>query len=701
MATQEIQEAAGYYIGEPDVKMMSKWFYDTHLGLTDWLDECDDNFNTRFLFWRGKSNDGRKHAREGEEPFPWDLASDMEVPLIDETVQTRKALLINALRKANIMANPSGGDDLERARMVSGFLKWMVSTLIKEFYEEAEVGADHFLQRGLMATGTFYQKHQQKTLLPVTLAGLVREIPEIGELIQSGTEDIEGELATMLQTIFDTNKKRAKKAAKELVEDGESQMPVTVTNIDRPVIKNFSMDEDLFLPQNTANYQRVPYMFSVDYMTPEEMREKVISDDWDEDWVEYMVDRKPRSEIIRRTTQRIRDADGETRYEADSDNLGIQVFWCYQRLTDPDDNVPGIWETIFHPEVRVENGYDNDQDYGKHGLLGYAHGEYPFTITRKEKFSKRLYDTRGDPEQGKGFQDQKKVQIDSLNDRTSLTTLPELLCPPNRLPRRRGPGVKIPARPGERWEYMEAPRFDPAMTDIQATIEKQTNTYFGRNATDVDPKEAQWKQQSLINNFLAHWVNVIDQSFSLFEQYGPEETWFSVVGLPGSHKFDKVPGERMDFNINFDVLSEDDERTERIFKSFMELAKTAPAGNFDWEEFMVAAGNYLDPVLAHRFIVPNKQAEAKATDEEEGDLAKIYAGVPIDVREIDNHETKLQVQQTYMQQPDVQARMAQDPNFKERLEKRYQQRSFQIEQRQVNAQIGRIGSKPQAMQGQQ
>ncbi len=100
----------------------------------------------------------------------------------------------------------------------------------------------------------------------------------------------------------------------------------------------------------------------------------------------------------------------------------IGVVYAYQRLSD-EDGTPGIYCTVFNPMLPPDQNHDG---CAKTGLLGYAHGEYPFVLYRREYLSRKLHDSRGLPEPGKPWQDQIKAHKDSRIDAASLGILPPI-----------------------------------------------------------------------------------------------------------------------------------------------------------------------------------------------------------------------------------------------------------------------------------
>ena len=140
-------EALTFVQKEPDVLTLKNAYDRTVNDLSWYLESTRDSFDYRRCIWPGKSKDLRKH---GADAFPFEGASDTEVPLINERINTYVALCISSLSRANIRAYPVEVGDLQRSRVTSAFLKWMVSTYIKDFRRQMELGANYLFERGMM-----------------------------------------------------------------------------------------------------------------------------------------------------------------------------------------------------------------------------------------------------------------------------------------------------------------------------------------------------------------------------------------------------------------------------------------------------------------------------------------------------------------------------------------------------------------------
>jgi hypothetical protein len=465
--------------------------------------------------------------------------------------------------------------------------------------------------------------------------------------------------------------------------DGETTVPVTRQVVSRPKIKALAPDEDVFWPSYCIDPQESPYMFHSVSMTPEQLRSKISTENWSEEFVDAAIELAGQGEDADENIYQLRENDEFTRSD---DNSLVRIVYCYQRLLD-EDNVPGIYCTIYHAHI--------SDLYAKHQLLDYQHGQYPFVVTTLEKTDKKLYSSRSYPELIESLQQVLKVETDAAIDSQSLTTLPPLLHPIGRSPSRWGPGVRVPYRTQDEYRFADTPRGSGVNVELRRYIQEQADRYFGRNAPGVNPVEAQMKQQEVIDKVFHHLKLVLDQVYSLYQQYGPDQEYFRVTGMQDMQKYAKgSPGERFDFYMQFDAATQDPEQMLERVKAIAQLgAQLDKNGTLDTERLLQIAVGQILPGAAESIMLPKETASQKAMDEERQTIAEIYAGVPPNVKPNDAHEMKLQVFQQWLQQPDVAQKVQQDPALQERIQNYMQQRQMQVQQKQ-NAEIGRLGAAP-------
>ena len=670
-----------YVSKEPDIAYLSQTYKQTQSDLGEWLDRRQRDYDVRNCQWSGKSDDFKKHSSLSStgEVFPWNGSSDQEVRLADELIGCRVAMVMNAIRRAHIVATPTESNDVERASVVSNFLRWLINSKMDEFYPQIELGLQNLFEKGMMVHYTWYEQQDLKQQQTIKLEEIAQVLPAIAEVIQDGSMD--DELSETLKQQFGVSKSKGRAMLRELRKDGETTVPVTREVVSRPKIRSLAPDEDIFWPNYTIDPQEAPYVFHVINMTPEQIRSKINSEKWDKEFCESVIDLTNNAEADS-NLYNIREQDQFVH----TDDQYVKIVYCYQRLLD-EDNIPGIYCTVFHPDVT--------ESYAKHQLMDYAHGKYPFQVTTLEKTSKRLYSSRSYPELIESLQQVLKVETDSAIDAQSLTTLPPIEHPLGRAPTKWGPGIRIPYRtPGE-IRFADTPRGSTVNVELRRYIKEKADRYFGRNAPGVDPVEAQMKQQEVIDKCFQHLKQVLDQIFSLYQQYGPDQEYFRVTGMQDMQKFSKgSAGERFDFYLQFDAATQDPAQMVERVRAIAELGGMLDKnGVLDTERLLQVAVGQILPGAAESIIVPKETASQKAVEEERQTITEIYAGVPPNVRPNDAHEMKLQVFQQWLAQPDVTQKVQQDPALQERIQNYLQQRQMQVTQRQ-NAEIGRLGAAP-------
>lgn len=679
----------------PDHGLLKKAFEDTLLSVQPYVDQCRVNLETRYALWSGQSSDGKKHSRQGDgqpEVVPWDGASDLRVFLTDEAINAKVALQCTAFRKANIVAVPIEGNDLKRAKTVSNFMRWLVQTQIPEIDREVELLANYLNEKGVAATGQFWEEKEEKTLTNVTLQQLQQQFPQFNMQELCFADDAADSLKAIFEEIYGCTRKKAGKMLNELRNNGKTSVATIGRKRTYPVIRAFNLDHDLFISGYATDIETAPAIWRVQYFNVEQLRGFVHTDEWDAEWVEAAI-KSCRGKML---TLDINDYNQSIArsfvYQDQTSNDLVGVVYGYQRLSD-EDGVPGIFLTIFSPILPPEPGMHDG--YAKHGLLGYAHGKYPFVLHRREFLSRKLHDSRGIPEPGKPAQDMIKVHKDSRIDAASLAISPPLMHPVGRPPGRWGAGARVSERrPGE-YHFADRPAYDPSTEKSEALLHEEFDRYNGMLTGDVMPPLMTLLTQFQSEKFMAGWSRAYRQVWSLYKEYGSEQVYFRVVGLKQAEpmEFNKgEEGEEFDFILTWDSQSGDTERQEKKLEGLAKVVATFDKyGQVDYSEVLQIAVEIIDPAWAERIILPKETGSQKIIDETHTMLAQVYSGVDRDIDLTAPPDMVMQTIQNYGQQPDVQQRYQQDPAFKARLDKIMKQTSMQQKQN-LNKKIGRYGA---------
>lgn len=695
-------QLAGEDMAMPDMGQLARHYEEVVSDLSTHVERQQENHRVRHMEWDGQAEDGRKHSLAGsnKQPFPWDGASDLRVPVVDSFVNFGVALDCQALQRANIRAVPVESGDVAKAAVVSNFMRWLVMSQMEELPRERELLANYRRQNGIGFLGVFWEKRSQKTQIKVSLEEVAQMMPDVAQAIQQGL--FEEEVAAVVVQQAGVSKKRARRMIKELRETGVTTVPVTNQVVNRPVVKAYALGEDLFLPPNTAgDVQAASAIFRRAWMTPEALRSKVVDDGWDADYVDEGITKALGDTG---TTHAISDEalvnDDRTGVDGQSLTKGmVEVVYAYRRLSD-EDGIPGIFCTVFFPACH--QGDDAKNGYAKHELLGDRHGQYPFVAFKLENTSRLLIDSRGEAEVGRCWQDAIKVEMDARIDHASMSTVPPLVHPAGRQPGRVGPGSMISERrPGE-FRWMEVPPPPAASREVQQALELMARDYFGLPTTPERQAEAIAKQQHRVSTWLLGWQQVFRLVWSLYKQYGPDEQYFRVIGATEASavRFAKAEmDDTVDFYLAFDVLTMDPEGVRERVKAITEVAATDTMGIVDKAKTLAVQFDMIDPMLAEQLIIPQQMAAAKEISETHVDIAKMTSGVDLDVPPNVNAQLRLQTLQQWQQgtpdnpAQDVQQAVSQNPNLQKRLERYQKQLEFMLTQQQ-NAVTGRIGTTP-------
>ena len=686
MQSDSVSESLTYVSAEPDIESLRYAYDQSVVELEAYFDLCRESYDERRNWWPGKSRDLRKH---GADAFPWEGASDMESHVIDERITRLVSLFMASLSRANIRAFPVEVQDVARAKVVSNFLKWMISSgYISRFNREMELGANYLLERGLLISYVGWHSEDRKFLQRLDLNQIAQVSPQLAEMILSGQN--EDQMVAMLQRTFDgVTVKRAKKALAELADVGSAELPVVRRQVNAPEVKTLAPDGDFIFPPYVTDPQRAPYCFWKTYYTAQELENKIATDGWDEDFVDLVIDRYRGVNIdsIEREQEGRRSLSlTDNAYEAEE---LIEIVYGFQRLVDKEDGSEGIYCTVFHKEF---SGNGDVPGFAKFELLnGYE--DYPVVVTKLSEDSKRLYDTMTVPSLLKGIQQQVKIERDSRIDRNSLATVPPILHPVGQAPTDWGPGRYVPYRRKGDIDFGPTPPYNQGSLEMEKTMEQQADRLVGLD--EVSPI-SQIRKQFLVDKFLSHCAEVVSQCYRCFQRFGPDQIFFRVTGVPDPQMFNKGNAdENFDVTISYDVLNTDPEKQENKLNQMVSLLQLDRNGRINVDNLLTLIAGSVDPVLADGVLEPVEVAQEKLLKDITDDLSKIYAGIEVPARP-SGAQAALQVIQQYSQQPDVQQRLQEDEAFAARLQKYAGQYQFAIQQAQ-NAQIGRIGTQPAQM----
>ena len=682
-------EEQKFDLREPDVDDLKNDYRRVLGNLGWWVDQSEQNRDTRYNHWQGKGNDGRKH---GEDAFPWDNASDLEPFLTNGIIDADVAMLKSSLRRSNLVASPVESSDVASSQLVTQFMRWLVFTRMEELDREAGIAANHLMEKGLTILGIYWKREVSRVYRQLTLEEILANAPDLME----SADDVENfpiALENVLSVAYpDQRDSRISKMAKELLESGVTEYPAIVVTANRPALRTYELAKDIVFDSNVTDLQTARSIYCIHWYTPEEVRSKVLTEGWDEEWADDLIERGGGQYPDGSDSSRL----GDLTHAYDSQSVTnydglLKVILSYRKETD-EDNVPVCSRTIFSPHL---------EGYARHEVMGYDPVRYPFVVITREQLSSRLLDSRGLPELLRSAELAVKTEMDARRDRASLSTVPPLEFTVGRQPARIGPGAKIPGRRRGEVGFMEIPRQSPASVEVESSVRTQALKVAGRPTSQLDAVEAHQIRQGLVNDWLSGWKKVLNHVWALQRQYGDPEVWFRVTGnAAGAQLIMDRSAEVYDIDLSWDAQNADSEvmlaKMEKIGQIMAQYDRNGQ-GNFG--EYMKAFIEALDPNLAARLVMPAQAASNKEIEETSMDIAKIWSGQVVNAPENANPQLRMQVLQNWLQGTEQipnmegQRRMQEDENFKARIETYAGQLQHQQAQAQ-NALIGKLGTAP-------
>lgn len=509
------------------------------------------------------------------------------------------------------------------------------------------------------------------------------------------------------QAVVTCSKGKARRIVKDLRETGLTKFPMPYACKNQPNIRCLKLWEDVFFSPETTDVQEAPAVFVKEFFTEQGLRARAAVEGWDADWVEAAVKEKGKfSSWVswmsnESTSELFLNRSGYQIVDTRQDM--IEVLYAYTNLVD-EEGVSGIYYTVLHHGIKPRNGDagrrgDGAGTYGKHELLDYRHGKVPFVVWQRECIGRPIYMSRGIPEIVATWQRAVKVQEDALTDRTSFETLPPVIVPSlEGIDYRFGPAVQVPvARPDMAPRFMEPPKSTPIAFELIEMIHKRADRYFGRARADEPPENAMMKKQKMVRGFLLSISEAFQQVFALMEQYMDPAEFARVTGSnePLSLGNDEI-GKQFDYVMTYDVQELNPDmvaaKLDAITKSI--LPEDA-AGVIDRAKLTMLKLRAIDPSFADELVMDQGGASQQLYRRVLNDfIAMAQGNMPELVENDPTAEMQLKfAKQIVTSNQKYQQALKTDPQFRELVEKWFENRQFSVEQKE-NKTTGRLGVTP-------
>ena len=673
----------------------------------------------RFTRWRGQSPDGKMWSENrGEEPFPFEGASDTQIRLCDMLINEDVRLLLLAQSRAAIHLAPKGAPDaaLRKELALIHYLSKIEKVWLEEWTKlcnyvhadspgiglmrvwwERRLGMDvqELDVDGLQNLYVMQQAQaSQQAGIPVDDAALQQAGQQFVAALQDKDAG-EDALVEILQAAFpDIKTARAKKVVRQIREDGKAEFPIPVVDYEGPMIRACRLGDDFHMRDTVMDFQQATPVFFPTWHTRAELESMEVTDGWDRDFIDGVLKHEGEAcfpEYDMQMTGTLIEITPATRR-----GLYQTVHALFIGVTE--DGYPGRYEAVFHMGV-------DTCAYGRR-MLRYKHGEWPYVGIRREIIDKWLMDSRGMTEIICPAQGNIKTLTDGGIDNASVGSLPPFKTKgyPDKGNIYFGPMDHLSLPVSGDADYLRAPDFPQATVKMRELMMAETLRYWGHSTGN--PTDAQdyvtTAQQYKVMWWLLQVKEVVKQIMQLIQQYASNDVLAKIDSDPSGQPLvktrDDIQGQ-FDCSLVFDPDELDLDRMAKKGEIFANTIAKLDAGK-GMVNLPVIAANFaraLQPQIARQII----RTDAAANDRELADEARNYkdirAGMIPKMATDGSWNYGLRQQfydQMVQQDPTVFDDMS--PQKHKNLAEWINGLAFQAQQHGKNVQIGRTGVKDTA-----
>ncbi len=558
-----------------------------------YFERMELNHDTRFAWWPGQSNDGRKWSGPdrfgrlppGQEPpqkvFPWEGASDARVRLVDGVIREHnmlKQLAVDRRQQRIGPRNLSPDEDPQSMAALWGQVADYYADLTKdEARKETRRWPDiaHEYGNGILFCGWRAEMQLvQKTITVEVLKQIVEqtavqvakqqmetewvaaggnpeEVPELDgaqQLMIEQDADVklqemildDDQRALLVERLLQADPEMPKDEAQRVARLLKLEEPVdyyaVTTGEQQPELRALTYGIDVFFPALTTRLKHARWVCMTEWVSNVELRRRINNpkEPYDEAWVTEVLEHSGKSlDLSMLGTQCQQNAwilsGGGVRCGVNISDLEALNTSMYQIL-----HVYYLASAVGNVPAlyhTVLHGSVTDK-VGYHECCEHYHARMPFFEHMTDPEAPYILASEGYGEKSLTDQQEVKVQRDSRSDNASLSIKPPLEVPFNQIKKVNWrPGAQIPIRSTA---GMGVIRPMTPGSDARGSQEIENTTRISFNeywfrGATVDPEMKSAYRQLLVSDFLHDLAAVKLCEFQLIQQFAPEEIKASFV----------------------------------------------------------------------------------------------------------------------------------------------------------------------------
>ena len=584
-----------------------------------------------YCFWAGQHPSGLVLDTDDEAAWPFNGASDQRVRLADKMFQKFYALIAVALSAATIEITTSGADREKRSQSLLVLLKWMLDNLGSEGWAQIRAMIHYFLVDSPAIAAITVDWKKNFTLPPeesdaeeivgefaaaMANQGMMSEVEaqDLGWSIITGGQSADGSApdpTPLIDFLVASKSVRRKDAAKivRALGDGDGTVEFLVRGraeegIDLSALR---YGDDFCIPVAAESFAYANPWFRGEWLTEEQLREKIESDGWDAKWVEDTLSHPGADFYNSENVQAGHDEDYKDLYN---------VCWCYTAETND------YGETVRY--VTVLSNADGSA-FGKR-VLSSRRGKWDTVLFRREVLSTNIVEGRGLAEICAPDQGLIKQISDRENDAAIIGSLPPIVEKGSQA--RKAvfqPFGRIPIGSSDEIKFMAPPQFPATAKDRVKEIKDELLDYLGISNGETNVSE---RTKATVRDILLQFKDLFVTMIEVAQENATDELLAGVTddGDVKGLKREDITGI---FGVKL-VLDPDNLDGEKLVKkltTFSQILGMDKRGEVDTSPVLRHALYTLFPEISKRSIKPADRLLADDLANEQENFVKIKAGV--------------------------------------------------------------------------
>lgn len=658
----------------------------------DTRDELEDLFN---CIWEGQSARGLVIGDDDKAAWPFDGASDQRVRLGDKIFQKEYALIAVALSAATIEVTSVGADAEKRAANIEILLNWMLNNLGSHGWMQIRAMLHHMLvdTPAIAALDVDWEKNVnlhpevadygelvEEFAAAMEAQGLMAEVDATALVENCVRKAVEGELDEngvafyeFLEKAKGMRRRDIRRILKAIGEDDEGKCEYLAKGEAEEGLKLEALryGDDFVLPTQCEDFRYANPWFRGEWVTPEQLKERVGSDGWDAKWVEDTLAYKGLD---------FYNSEQTTVKDEEFKNL-IGICWVYSAET----NARG--ETIRYVTVL---SHASGSAFGKR-VISTRNGKWPVVLFRREVRSKAIVDGRGLAEICCPDQGLIKEIKDRANDAAIIGSLPPLVAKGTRASNAViEPFGLIKIGSSDDVKFMNAPQFPATAKDRAKEIEDDLLDYLG---IEHDDKPMGEEKKARVRDMLLQFKDLFVAMVETAQNEASDELLAGITDegdVKGLRRED-ISG-RFGIMLKLDPDNLNHEKLMERLKTFSQILGMDKRQEVDTSPVLRHALTALFPEISKKSIKSAETLQGEDIRNEEENFMRIKAGVMPQMNTEGgwNYGARIQWwQQLQQENPDAIAEMS--PRSQEMMQQWISALEQQQRQFGENAEIGKTG----------